>query len=95
MRKFIVSIDYDEVIAENLGKIRGKETSPGENLEREFKWLEGSGLNLDCWALVDFDDEWDSYLMYVVDWVFDHHIVPVQADIAPMSYSEWKRSAFE
>ena len=56
MREFVAVIEFDEDIASIYNEVNGHgDPAPGEMLEREFGWLEQSGISLKEWALTDFD----------------------------------------
>lgn len=78
----IIEVDDDRAIAENKGT--------GEYLEREFGWLEQSGINLRDWLLSDADDieRWARYIDYLIEWAFYHSSI-VYADSSPACYDEW------
>ena len=81
-REFIAILRYDETDSP-------KETAPGEFLEREFGWLEQSGISLESWALVDDDVRWECFLRYLVQWAIDHNS-DEYSGMSPASYDEWK-----
>ena len=64
MRKLILSVDVDEsfAIEEDIGTI--------DYLEREFGWLNDSGIYLDQARIVDEDDAEDKELVKLVDKIF-------------------------
>ena len=64
MRKLILLVDVDEnfAIEENMGTI--------DYLEREFGWLNDSGIYLDQARIVDEDDIEDKELVELVDKIF-------------------------
>ena len=62
--------------------------TPGEYLEREFGWLEQSGIQLDEWALLDDDVHWERYLLYLVQWAITHNSDEYEG-MSPPSYDEW------
>lgn len=53
--------------------------------------IDGSGLSLDSWAIVDHDDEneWEQYLRYLVGWAIAHHYEEYKG-MSPACYDEWK-----
>lgn len=90
VRKFIAVLDYDESVAEKYCEVNGNgETAPGDFLEREFGWLEPSGISLDNWALTDEDVQWERYLKYLVEWAISHGDVGYEGT-TPACYDEWK-----
>lgn len=64
MRKLILLVDVDEsfAIEEDIGTI--------DYLEREFGWLNDSGIYLDQARIVDEDDTEDKELVELVDKIF-------------------------
>ena len=64
MRKLILLVDVDEnfAIEEDIGTI--------DYLEREFGWLNDSGIYLDQARIVDEDDVEDKELVELVDKIF-------------------------
>lgn len=59
----ILEIDDDKAIAEDLGTI--------EYLEREFGWLEQSGVFLQNARILDDDDECDTNAIELVNKIFE------------------------
>lgn len=89
-REFITIIGYDENIATGFDNSNGHEdTAPGEFLEREFGWLEQSGLSLEDWALADGDVLWERYLLYLVQWAIEHNSDEYQG-MSPACFDEWR-----
>ena len=64
MRKLILLVDVDEsfAIEKDIGTI--------DYLEREFGWLNDSGIYLDQARIVDEDDAEDNELVKLVDKIF-------------------------
>ena len=64
MRKLILLVDVDEsfAIEEDMGTI--------DYLEREFGWLNDSGIYLDQARIIDEDDIEDKELVKLVDKIF-------------------------
>ena len=64
MRKLILLVDVDDnfAIEEDIGTI--------DYLEREFGWLNDSGIYLDQARIVDEDDIEDKELVKLVDKIF-------------------------
>ena len=79
-RNFIAVLDYHEDSPSVL--------TPGEILEREFGWLEQSGIALSNWALVDHDVRWERYIMFLVQWAIDHNSDEYEG-MSPPCYEEW------
>lgn len=65
MRKVvaIIEVDDDKAIAEDLGTI--------EYLEREFGWLEQSGVSLQNARILDDDDESDINAIALANKIFE------------------------
>ena len=40
--------------------------------QREFGWLEQSGITLSNWLITDNKSEWARYLNYISIWLFEH-----------------------
>lgn len=59
----MLEIDDDKAIAEDLGTI--------EYLEREFGWLEQSGISLQSARILDDDDEYDAKAIELADKIFN------------------------
>lgn len=91
MREFIAKINLDEDVFAKFSKTNGVEDiAPGEHLEREFGWLEQSGLSLDFWQICDDDDElrWGRYITYLINWAIDHSGEEYEG-MSPAGYDEW------
>ena len=65
MRQVIamLKVDDDRAIAEDLGTI--------EYLEREFGWLEQSGISLQNARILDDDDKYDTKAIELVNKIFE------------------------
>lgn len=65
MRKIIaiIAVDDDKAISEDLGTI--------EYLEREFGWLNESGIFLEDARILDEDDKYDSEAIALSNKIFD------------------------
>lgn len=65
MRKVIVmlEVDDDKAIAEDLGTI--------EYIEREFGWLEQSGIFLEIARILDEDDKEDANAIELINKIFE------------------------
>jgi len=68
MRTIIVmlEVDDDRAIAEDLGTL--------EYLEREFGWLEQSGVFLQNARILDDDDEYDTKAIKLADEIFNEEV---------------------
>jgi hypothetical protein len=62
----MLEIDDDKAIAEDLGTI--------EYLEREFGWLEQSGVFLQNARILDDDDEYDAKAIELADQIFNEEV---------------------
>ena len=84
-RKIVAIITVDEDTA-----FKEINDGPVSYLEKEFGWLEESGIFLrDCFiADDDEDDKWQAYLNYLVDWAFNHQSEAF-AGMTPASYKEF------
>ena len=80
----VIEVDDDKAIAEDLGT--------GEYLEREFGWLEQSGITLRQWLLSDEDDvqKWARYIDYLIEWALAH-TGEEYTGMYPASYDYWCR----
>lgn len=59
----IIEVDDDKAITEDLGTI--------EYLEREFGWLESSGVSLKIAKILDYDDEHDANAIRLAEHIFN------------------------
>lgn len=59
----LLEVDDDRAIAEDLGTI--------EYLEREFGWLQESGIYLDNAKILDDDDEYDTKAIELSNQIFE------------------------
>ena len=88
-REYIAILCLDEETASRCDKVNGfDDTSPGDYLEREFGWLNESGIYLDDWALVDDDIKWECYTKYLVNWAIAHNSDEYYG-MSPASFEEW------
>ena len=85
-RKLLAIIEIDEEKAQELDN----DYAPGEYLEREFGWLEQSGINLRDWLVSDDDDviKWARYIDYLIEWAFEHSSEDNDG-MSPACYDEW------
>ena len=91
-RKFFAIIDLDEKVAEEYAETNGIDyEAPGAYLEREFGWLEQSGISLDHWMITDEDDElkWARYINYLILWACEHSNADYYDGMSPACYDEW------
>ena len=76
MRNFMAFITLDEDTALRYSETNGidPDTTPGEYLEMEFGWLEGSGISLEGWRIMDDDDvlPMARYVNYLARWAYEH-----------------------
>lgn len=88
-REFVAILGFDEDAASRYEETNGLgDTAPGDFLEREFGWLEQSGIFLSEWALVDGDVKWERYIRYLVEWAVSHSSEDYEG-MTPASYDEW------
>ena len=59
----ILEVDDDKAIAEDLGTI--------DYLEREFGWLEQSGISLQSARILDDDDKYDAKAIELANKIFE------------------------
>jgi hypothetical protein len=59
----LLEVDDDKAIAEDIGTIG--------YLEREFGWLEQSGIRLDNARILDDDDEYDAKAIELANKIFE------------------------
>lgn len=59
----MLEVDDEKAIAEDLGTI--------EYLEREFGWLEQSGISLQNARILDDDDKYDAKAIELADQIFN------------------------
>lgn len=85
-RKILAIIEVDEERAEELMT----DATPGDYIEREFGWLEQSGISLRDWLISDEDDElrWARYINYLIEWAFGHSGEDFDG-MSPACYDEW------
>lgn len=91
-RKIYAELRVDEMIAMRHAEVNGL-SSDGtiDYLEKEFGWLEASGIHLAKAFISDEDDanDWCCYIDYLVSWAFAHtyeeHDFP-----RAMTYDEWR-----
>lgn len=62
----MLEIDDDKAIAEDLGTI--------EYLEREFGWLEQSGISLQNARILDDDDKYDAKAIELTEQIFNEGV---------------------
>lgn len=62
----MLEVDDDKAIAEDLGTI--------DYLEREFGWLEQSGVFLQSARILDDDDEYDANAIELADKIFNEGV---------------------
>ena len=91
-RKIFAIIDLDEDIKSKNEEINGLDcVSNGCYLEKEFGWLEQSGISLKEWVSTDEPDEsqWARYINYLIKWAFDHRYEELCNGMSPYSYDDW------
>lgn len=77
----VLTVDDEKAIAADCGTL--------DYVEHEM--LEVCGVTLDDGFISDFDDtsEWQRYLNYLADWVFNH-IGDEYAGMSPAGFDEWR-----
>lgn len=94
-REFVAILGFDEDVASRYDEVNGhEEIPPVESLEREFGWIEQSGICLEGCALVDSDVRWERYITYLVQWAIDHSS-PDYEGMTPASFNEWRNCESE
>lgn len=92
MRTFMAFITLDEDTALRYSETNGvdPDMSPGEYLEMEFGWLKESGISLECWRIMDYDDPllMARYVNYLARWAYEHGDDDIES--SPMSVQEFK-----
>ncbi len=60
--------------------------------EREFGWLEQSGIRLEDAFLMDDDEDdcWKRYLNYLVNWAFCRQWNTID-EKSPLCFADWKK----
>lgn len=77
-----ITLDDDKAFEEN-------DMEPIEYIEREFGWLQQSGISLEQAVIIDTDcDDWDRYLNYLFQWAFDN--TGEESPESPLSFNVWK-----
>lgn len=87
----IIGLDEEKIADYSENNYGDSDVSPGDFLEREFGWMQQSGITLENWALVDFDVQWEQYLRYLVDWAISHSSDD-EIGKSPMSYKVWLKN---
>lgn len=90
-RQFAAIIELDEDIAIKNSEACGLcDMTPGDYLEKEFGWLEQSGITLEQWLITDYDDEvrWARYINYLIDWALSYSSEEFDG-MSPACYDEW------
>lgn len=89
-REFVAILGFDEDVASQYDEVNGHEqTAPVEFLEREFGWMEQSGIYLESCALVDYDIQWERYITHLVQWAIEHSS-PEHEGATPPSFEDWR-----
>ena len=92
LRKIYAEIEFDQEVADRYAETNGlDEPTPIDHLEKEFGWIEQSGITLKRAFIADHDedDEWFAYLNYLTDWAFDHSSYEYEGK-SPASFEKWK-----
>lgn len=88
-REFVAILGFDEDVTSMHDEVNGhKEIAPVEFLEREFGWMEQSGISLEDCALVDSDVRWERYITYLVQWAINHSS-PDYEGMTPADFNGW------
>ena len=91
-RKIYAELSLDEDQAIRNAEVNGiSNDGTLDYVEKEFGWLEQSGIKLADAVIFDKDDteEWGRYIDYVFSWAFDHY--SSGDDYPPiMNYKEWR-----
>lgn len=85
-RKILAIVEIDEDVAQELSE----DYAPGEYFEKEFGWLQDSGISLRDWLVSDEDDveKWARYIDYLIEWAFEHSS-DYHNGMSPACYDEW------
>ena len=89
MRRLYAEINLDEEAASKYAETNGyDDVSPTYTVEREFGWLEQSGITLANIILADTGDSdlWCRYLYYLVEWAMNRTY-----DYEPESPLSWEQ----
>lgn len=80
----IITVDDEKAFEEN-------DMGPVEYVEREFGWLELSGIGLEEMVMAegDSDDAWERYINYVLGWAFEHSGGEESTE-SPLSFNDWR-----
>ena len=80
----IISVDDDKAFEEN-------DIGPVEYIEREFGWLEQSGISLEEMVMAEPDSSniWERYINYLLGWAFEHS-GDEETTESPLSFNVWK-----
>lgn len=80
---------YAELVLEDSKAFDENDMGPIEYLEREFGWMEQSGVEAKKMLIVDTDcDDWDRYLNYLFQWAFEN--AAEETTESPLSFNAWK-----
>lgn len=80
---------YAELTFDDDKAIKENDMEEVEYLEREFGWLQQSGISLEQLVIIDTDcDDWDRYLNYLFQWAFGN--ISENAPESPLSFNVWK-----
>lgn len=92
MRRLFAEINFDEEVASRNAETNGyDDDGPTSTVEREFGWLEQSGITLANTVLADADDSdlWSRYLYYLMGWAMRHTYDDEPE--SPLSWEQYKK----
>ena len=92
MRRLFAEINFDEEVASRNAETNGyDDAGPTDTVEREFGWLEQSGITLGNVVLADADDNdlWSRYLYYLMGWAMNHTYGDEPE--SPLSWEQYKK----
>ena len=92
MRRLYAEINFDEDVASRNAETNGyDDAGPADTVEREFGWLEQSGITLGNVVLADDDDSdlWSRYLYYLMGWAMRHGYDDEPE--SPLSWEQYKK----
>ena len=83
-----ISVDDDRAIEDDMGTL--------DYFEKEFGWLEQSGIALEYGTVLDedSDDEWERYCKYLMEWTINH-MSGYNKGMSPACFEEWQMNEEE
>ena len=80
----IITVDDEKAFEEN-------DMGPVEYAEREFGWLEQSGIGLEEMIMAESDSSsiWERYINYLLGWAFEHSDDEETTE-SPLPFNVWK-----